>query len=364
MRMDHHLSVCVRRGLHRMLCISAALMLALCGTASAHGGRLDSRNGHKDRKNKSGLGSYHYHCYGKPAHLHRGGVCQYAPKDRITVRNMPSSMSVGDAVDLMWTLDTHSGSDRVEWSSSDPSVAEVSSNGRVVAVSAGKATITAKLKNGVSTYAVTIRNVEVREIKLSASMKEWPVGSVVHVRALITPGNATNQTLLWSSDKEDVAMVFQDGVVLVLGEGVVTRTAESLDGGRKRAVVQLTATTDPNVVISADSIMAQLPSSYRFAVKPGSAAARFVQQHGLPFAWADMLLREGCSGADVLMMTLRLRELGYFPAGTSFGEQYNETTTERVRMFQRENNLPQTGEADLATLVLLYSDAAKGNPGK
>lgn len=29
-------------------------------------------------KNKSGLGSYHYHCGGHPAHLHENGVCPYA----------------------------------------------------------------------------------------------------------------------------------------------------------------------------------------------------------------------------------------------------------------------------------------------
>lgn len=43
----------------------------------AHSGRTDSRGGHKDNKNKSGLGSYHYHCGGYPAHLHPDGKCPY-----------------------------------------------------------------------------------------------------------------------------------------------------------------------------------------------------------------------------------------------------------------------------------------------
>lgn len=47
-------------------------------TTEAHGGRTDSRGGHKDNKNKSGLGSYHYHCGGYPAHLHPDGVCPYS----------------------------------------------------------------------------------------------------------------------------------------------------------------------------------------------------------------------------------------------------------------------------------------------
>lgn len=45
-------------------------------TVQAHSGRTDNRGGHHDYKNKSGLGSYHYH-HGFPAHLHVNGVCPY-----------------------------------------------------------------------------------------------------------------------------------------------------------------------------------------------------------------------------------------------------------------------------------------------
>lgn len=46
-------------------------------TVEAHGGRTDANGGHKDSKNVSGLGTYHYHCGGYPAHLHENGVCPY-----------------------------------------------------------------------------------------------------------------------------------------------------------------------------------------------------------------------------------------------------------------------------------------------
>jgi len=47
-------------------------------SVEAHSGRTDSNGGHKDNKNASGLGPYHYHCGGYPAHLHDNGVCPYA----------------------------------------------------------------------------------------------------------------------------------------------------------------------------------------------------------------------------------------------------------------------------------------------
>ena len=47
-------------------------------TVQAHSGRTDANGGHKDKNNVSGLGPYHYHCGGHPAHLHENGVCPYA----------------------------------------------------------------------------------------------------------------------------------------------------------------------------------------------------------------------------------------------------------------------------------------------
>ena len=64
----------------RVFYIILSVILAISSCAFAHAGRTDSSGGHKDNQNKSGLGSYHYHCGGHPAHLHSGGVCPYSSK--------------------------------------------------------------------------------------------------------------------------------------------------------------------------------------------------------------------------------------------------------------------------------------------
>lgn len=64
----------------RVLLISAFLFifsLACILNVFAHSGRTDANGGHRDNNNQSGLGSYHYHCGGYPAHLHNNGVCPY-----------------------------------------------------------------------------------------------------------------------------------------------------------------------------------------------------------------------------------------------------------------------------------------------
>lgn len=61
----------------RLLFIPLVVVMA-CSSLFAHSGRTDGKGGHRDKKNVSGLGSYHYHCGGFPAHLHDGGVCPYS----------------------------------------------------------------------------------------------------------------------------------------------------------------------------------------------------------------------------------------------------------------------------------------------
>ena len=62
----------------RVLCfLMIFCIVSSCSFAFAHSGGLDSNGGHHDYNNKSGLGYYHYHCWGYPPHLHPGGVCPY-----------------------------------------------------------------------------------------------------------------------------------------------------------------------------------------------------------------------------------------------------------------------------------------------
>ncbi|MHB1483657.1 MAG: YHYH domain-containing protein [Saccharofermentanales bacterium] len=62
----------------KLITISFAVIFVLVFSLSvyAHSGRTDSSGGHRDTKNVSGLGSYHYH-HGYGPHLHPGGICPY-----------------------------------------------------------------------------------------------------------------------------------------------------------------------------------------------------------------------------------------------------------------------------------------------
>lgn len=63
----------------------------------SHSGRTDSSGGHRDNKNKSGLGSYHYHCGGHEAHLHNNGVCPYSSTSKSSNSTTKKSSNSSDS---------------------------------------------------------------------------------------------------------------------------------------------------------------------------------------------------------------------------------------------------------------------------
>ncbi len=76
--------------------LTVSAMLITSSISFAHSGRTDSRGGHKDNSNASGLGSYHYHCGGHSPHLHNNGTCPYTSKSKSksTVKTSSSNTSI------------------------------------------------------------------------------------------------------------------------------------------------------------------------------------------------------------------------------------------------------------------------------
>ena len=161
------------------------VIISLSLSAFAYGGRTDSSGGHKDNKNKSGLGGYHYHCGGYPAHLHSGGVCPYkgggssntsVPKtvyaSRVNVSNMPSNINVGESVKLNGSAYPSNAEDQaISWESSDDSIATVDSNGNLSAVGVGTVVISAKTSRGTtSKFNLTVNEIVAENITIEGKL--------------------------------------------------------------------------------------------------------------------------------------------------------------------------------------------------
>ena len=68
-------------------------------------------------------------------------------------------------------------------------------------------------------------------------------------------------------------------------------------------------------------------------------------------------LKQGMEGKDVLRFKQAMYWLGYFTT-EKLSDQYNGTTTERVKMLQKNNGLPETGVADPELQELVFSGKA------
>ena len=73
--------------------------------------------------------------------------------------------------------------------------------------------------------------IRVSSISLSKSTLELTVRDQVSLDVTISPDNATNKKISWSSSKESVATVTPDGIVDAVSAGTAFITARSEDSG-------------------------------------------------------------------------------------------------------------------------------------
>lgn len=136
---------------------------------------------------------------------------------------------------------TNAYTQTVRWSSSDESVVTVE-EGIITAVGLGKASISLRsddpmFKTAV-TCAVTVTQA-VEMIVLAPVDDPIVIGKQIKLKASITPENAHNKKLKWSSSDTSVATVNQTGTVTARIAGEVTITCMSSDGGEVFAEIKL-----------------------------------------------------------------------------------------------------------------------------
>jgi len=119
----------------------------------------------------------------------------------------------------------------VLWTSSDPAVASVDSTGLVTAEAIGSAVITVTTKDGgfSATCSISV-SVPVTGLSLNKSSTNILIGSSEQLSATLTPSNASNANVSWSSSADSIASVNAGGLVSAHAEGTATITATSEDG--------------------------------------------------------------------------------------------------------------------------------------
>lgn len=121
----------------------------------------------------------------------------------------------------------------IKWSSSNSKIVKVDKNGKLTAVAAGTATITAASKDNpmvkkTCTVKVLVKTTGVKLNKTSATVY---TDNKITLKATLSPSDATNKNVTWTSSNTKVAKVSSSGVVTGVKKGTATITCTTKNGG-------------------------------------------------------------------------------------------------------------------------------------
>lgn len=144
---------------------------------------------------------------------------------------------VGDSknVDVSFYPKTTNVRDLV-FESSNPEIATIDEKGNISALKQGKTTIKAIYKKDAKetkekSFVLDVKNVLVTNIKLSSSsMSMKTTNGYRQLVETISPSNATNKEVIWTSENNNIARV-TNGRVYPVNEGTTNIVATTVDGG-------------------------------------------------------------------------------------------------------------------------------------
>ena len=160
--------------------------------------------------------------------------------ESVSLNSQTGELRVGEQTTLIATITPDNATNKsVTWKSDNTEAATVE-NGVVTAVGEGKANITVTTVDGnkTATCEITVlpeepepEVINVENVTLNSQNEELKIGDTVTLVATITPSNATNKNVTWSSDNTNVATV-NNGVVRAVGEGSANITVTTVDGNK------------------------------------------------------------------------------------------------------------------------------------
>lgn len=217
------------------------LLITFPMVSFAHSGKTDSRGGHRDNKNKSGLGSYHYH-HGMSAHLHPNGVCPYSgastqtsntvkstPSPSIKVSNLSTTMNIGDISGFDAKIENTSNTN-INVTSSNTEVISVNPDKTLSAKGAGTSIVTIGNDAVSKSFTITVKEVFATDLEISTNISKLQIDETLKIKANIMPNNTTNKNLTYESSDESIAIVSSDGTIRGISSGEVTIKVSTSNG--------------------------------------------------------------------------------------------------------------------------------------
>ncbi|MGN0483362.1 MAG: Ig-like domain-containing protein [Lachnospiraceae bacterium] len=165
------------------------------------------------------------------------------PVTKVAVKKSSVSLQEGKTSTIATVISPQNATNKgVTYQSANTKIATVSSKGKITAKKAGKTTITVTANDGSkkkATVKVTVqkKNVSVTSVQVNVDRTSLKIGEYVQASAVVSPTNATDPSVEWSSSKESVAFVSQKGMIVAQSEGTTTITATAKNGKKGEVVI-------------------------------------------------------------------------------------------------------------------------------
>ena len=216
----------------------------------------------------------------------------------------------------------------LSWSSSNPSVATVSSLGEVTGVARGTATITVTANDGNGAQATC--EVEVKQYVTSISLNKTSlsleIGDEVTLSVTILPDNANDKSYTWSSSDSSIASVDNSGKVTARANGNATIKATANDGSGVFAscsVVVFEEKVDMGIKTSDGKT---LYWSTRNLCESGFVNSP--EEYGDYYAWGETAPKENYSWSTYKFGTSSSGPFSKYNNSSSYGTVDNKTVLE------------------------------------
>lgn len=129
---------------------------------------------------------------------------------------------------------------------------------------------------GCSTVALAAKNVVVKTVKMNKASCTVDAGKTVNLSAKITPSNATDKKITWSSSDPKIAKVNQKGVVTGVKKGTVTITAKTSNGKKATCKVTVREIAVSKITLSKSAVDLVVRTKLSVKITPSNATNKTI----------------------------------------------------------------------------------------
>ena len=163
------------------------------------------------------------------------------PPVEVSIQEASLNLKRGQSYQLNYSAYSPAGVNvAFQWTSNNPDIASVNQMGVITAHKAGVTSVSlnSPYDNGSDVVYVTVTN-PVSALKMNKASANMTKGSYLQLSASISPSDASNKGLTWTSSNKNILTVSSSGKVYAKGFGTATITAQAKDGSKVKAASRI-----------------------------------------------------------------------------------------------------------------------------